>query len=104
MSELSWSRVSSPGEVLRAGEEVDVYILSLDRVEKKIALSIRRALPDPWSTLEERYSPEMVVEGTVTKLAPFGVFVRLEEGVEGLAHASDIGEEALTSMREEDVL
>ena len=104
ISELSWSRVSSPGEVLRAGEEVDVYILSLDRVEKKIALSIRRALPDPWSTLEERYSPEMVVEGTVTKLAPFGVFVRLEEGVEGLAHASDIGEEALTSMREEDVL
>ncbi len=104
ISELSWSRVSSPGEVLQAGEEVDVYILSLDRVEKKIALSIRRALPDPWSTLEERYSPEMVVEGHVTKLAPFGVFVRLEEGVEGLAHASDIGEEALTSMREEDVL
>ena len=104
ISELSWSRVSSPGEILQPGAEVDVYILSLDRVEKKIALSIRRGQPDPWSTLEDRYTPEMVVEGTVTKLAPFGVFVRLEEGVEGLAHASDIGEDALASMREEDVL
>ena len=104
ISELSWSRVSSPGEILQPGAEVDVYILSLDRVEKKIALSIRRGQPDPWSTLEDRFVPEMVVEGTVTKLAPFGVFVRLEEGVEGLAHASDIGEEVLASMREEDVL
>ena len=104
ISELSWSRVSSPSEILQPGAEVDVYILSLDRVEKKIALSIRRGQPDPWSTLEDRYTPEMVVEGTVTKLAPFGVFVRLEEGVEGLAHASDIGEEVLASMREEDVL
>ncbi len=104
ISELSWSRVSSPGEILQPGAEVDVYILSLDRVEKKIALSIRRGQPDPWSTLEDRFAPEMVVEGTVTKLAPFGVFVRLEEGVEGLAHASDIGEEVLASMREEDVL
>ena len=104
ISELSWSRVSSPGEILQPGAEVDVYILSLDRVEKKIALSIRRGQPDPWSTLEDRFAPEMVVEGTVTKLAPFGVFVRLEEGVEGLAHASDIGEEVLASMREEGVL
>jgi small subunit ribosomal protein S1 len=104
ISELSWSRVSTPGEILQPGAEVDVYILSLDRVEKKIALSIRRGQPDPWSTLEDRFAPEMVVEGTVTKLAPFGVFVRLEEGVEGLAHASDIGEEVLASMREEDVL
>jgi small subunit ribosomal protein S1 len=100
ISELSWSRVNSPSEVLRPGQEVDVYILALDREEKKIALSIRRALEDPWDALEERLSSEQVVEGMVTKLAPFGVFVRLEEGVEGLAHASDLDEEAMLSLRE----
>jgi small subunit ribosomal protein S1 len=100
ISELSWSRVNSPSEVLRPGQEVEVYILALDREEKKIALSIRRALEDPWDALEERLASEQVVEGTVTKLAPFGVFVRLEEGVEGLAHASDLDEESLLSMYE----
>ncbi|MCY4108923.1 MAG: S1 RNA-binding domain-containing protein [Chloroflexi bacterium] len=100
ISELSWSRVNSPTEVLRPGQEVDVYILALDREEKKIALSIRRALEDPWDALEERLASEQVVEGTVTKLAPFGVFVRLEEGVEGLAHASDLDEESMLSMYE----
>ena len=103
ISELSWSRVSSPSEVLSPGQEIDVYILALDREEKKIALSIRRALPDPWEAIEERLAPEQVVEGTVTKLAPFGVFVRLEDGVEGLAHASDLDEDVLLSMREGDV-
>ena len=102
ISELSWSRVNSPSEVLKPGQETDVYILSLDREEKKIALSVRRAYPDPWEKIDERYGPDQVVEGTVTKLAPFGVFVRIEEGVEGLAHASDLGEEVLSQMREEE--
>lgn len=104
ISELSWSRVTSPQEILQPGAEIDVYILSLDRVEKKIALSIRRGQPDPWANLQERFQPDTMVQGTVTKLAPFGVFVRLAEGVEGLAHASDIGEETLGNMRENDVL
>ncbi len=100
ISELSWNRVTSPAKVLSPGQEIDVYILALDREEKKIALSIRRALKDPWDGIEERFASEQVVEGTVTKLAPFGVFVRLEEGVEGLAHASDLDEEVLLSMTE----
>ena len=94
--------MNSPSEVLKPGQETDVYILSLDREEKKIALSVRRAYPDPWEKIDERYGPDQVVEGTVTKLAPFGVFVRIEEGVEGLAHASDLGEEVLSQMREEE--
>ena len=100
ISELSWNRVNSPTEVLSPGQEIDVYILALDREEKKIALSIRRALKDPWDAIEDRFASEQVTDGTVTKLAPFGVFVRLEEGVEGLAHASDLDEETLLSMQE----
>ena len=103
ISELSWSRVESPEEVLKPGQEVDVYVLSLDREDKKIALSLRRATADPWESLQERYAENQVVDGELTKLAPFGAFVRLEEGVEGLAHASDLGDAALDSMREGDI-
>ena len=101
ISELSWSRVESPDDVLSPGQDVDVYVLSLDREEKKIALSLRRAQKDPWAALEERYAVNQVVEGEVTKLAPFGAFVRLEDGIEGLAHASDLGDTALDSLNED---
>jgi small subunit ribosomal protein S1 len=102
ISELSWSRVESPEEILTPGEEIDVYVLSLDREDKKIALSVRRATKDPWESLESRYSVEEIVEGEITKLAPFGAFVRLTDGIEGLAHASDLGDAALDSMNEGD--
>ncbi len=102
ISELSWSRVESPEEILRPGQEVDVYVLALDRVDKKIALSMRRATTDPWADLETRFGENQVVDGEVIKLAPFGAFVRLEEGVEGLAHASDLGNAALDSVHEGD--
>ena len=100
ISELSWSRVESPEELLSPGEEIDVYILSLDREDKKSALSLRRATKDPWAALESRFEAEQIVDGTVTKLAPFGAFVHLEDGVEGLAHSSDLGESALESISE----
>jgi len=100
ISELSWSRVESPEELLSPGEEIDVYILSLDREDKKLALSLRRATKDPWAALESRFEAEQIVDGTITKLAPFGAFVNLEDGVEGLAHSSDLGEVELESINE----
>lgn len=102
ISELSWSRVESPEEMLSPGEEIDVYILSLDREDKKIALSLRRATKDPWAGLESRFQADQIIDGTVTKLAPFGAFVHLEDGVEGLAHSSDLGEAELASINEGD--
>lgn len=102
ISELSWSRVENPEEILKPGEEIDVYVLSLDREDKKIALSLRRATKDPWDSLDTTYTVDEVVDGEVTKLAPFGAFVRLMDGIEGLAHASDLGDAALDSMREGD--
>ena len=102
ISELSWSRVESPEEILKPGQEIEVYVLSLDREDKKIALSLRRATKDPWQSLESKYGVNEIVEGEVTKLAPFGAFVRLTDGIEGLAHASDLGDAALDTMREGD--
>ncbi len=103
ISELAWRRVNDPASVLTPGEEVDVYILALDRVEKKIALSVRRTKSDPWADIATRFSVNQVVDGTVTNLATFGVFVRLADGIEGLAHVADVEDGAMVGFREDDV-
>jgi len=90
ISQLAWSRVNHPSEVLQVGQHVEVQVLSVDKEKKKIALSIKRAEVDPWTTVQQRYTPGQVVTGIVTKLAPFGVFARIEDGVEGLIHLSEL--------------
>ena len=90
ISQLAWSRVNHPSEVLHVGQEVEVQVLSVDKEKKKIALSIKRAEVDPWTTVEQRYHPGQLVQGTITKIAPFGAFARIEDGVEGLIHLSEL--------------
>jgi small subunit ribosomal protein S1 len=90
ISQLAWSRVNHPSEVLHVGQEVEVQVLSVDKEKKKIALSIKRAEVDPWTTVAQRYSPGQIVTGTVTKIAPFGAFARIEDGIEGLIHLSEL--------------
>src|SRR6266516_1372885 len=90
ISQLAWSRVNHPSEVLHVGQEVEVQVLSVDKGKKKIALSIKRAEVDPWTTVEQRYTPGQVVTGVITKLAPFGAFARIEDGIEGLIHLSEL--------------
>jgi small subunit ribosomal protein S1 len=90
ISQLAWSRVNHPSEVLKVGQEVEVQVLSVDKEKKKIALSIKRAEVDPWTTVEQRYVPGQLVKGTITKIAPFGAFARIEDGVEGLIHLSEL--------------
>lgn len=90
ISQLAWSRVNHPSEVLHVGQEVEVQVLSVDKEKKKIALSIKRAEVDPWTTVEQRYSPGQLVTGVVTKIAPFGAFARIEDGIEGLIHLSEL--------------
>jgi small subunit ribosomal protein S1 len=92
LSELSWSRVKHPSEVLKPGDKVKVYVLSVDNERKRIALSIKRTQSEPWSTVSERYHLGQVVEGTITQLASFGAFARIEDGVEGLIHVSEMGD------------
>src|SRR5215471_8045487 len=102
ISQLAWSRVNHPSEVLKVGQEVEVQVLSVDKEKKKIALSIKRAEVDPWTTVEQRYFPGQIVTGTITKIAPFGAFARIEDGIEGLIHQSELspGMDPRASLRE----
>lgn len=92
LSELSWSRVKHPSEVLKPGDKVQVYVLSIDNERKRIALSLKRTQNEPWATVGERYHLGQTIEGAVTQLASFGAFVRIEDGVEGLIHVSEMGD------------
>jgi small subunit ribosomal protein S1 len=93
ISELAWHRVKRPSEVLEEGQEVEVYVLRVDRERERIGLSLRRLQPDPWSLVEGRYSPGAIVAGEVMNVVDFGAFVRVEEGVEGLVHVSEMPDE-----------
>ncbi len=100
LSELSWEQVSHPRQVLKVGDEVEVYVLNVDRERKRIALSIKRTRPEPWLNIHQRYQIGQMVKGRITKLASFGAFVRLEEGVEGLVHISELSSRRIQHPRE----
>jgi small subunit ribosomal protein S1 len=90
ISELDWAYVEHPGDVLNVGGEVEVYVLDVDREDERIGLSRKRLLPDPWEQVTETLHEGDIVEGIVTSIAPFGVFVDVGQGVEGLVHNSEI--------------
>jgi small subunit ribosomal protein S1 len=91
VSELSWGRVRHPADVVRYGEQVKVYVLNVDPDRARVGLSIKRLHPNPWETAEERYF--------ITSIVPFGAFARLEEGLDGLIHISEIRyKEGVTSL------
>jgi small subunit ribosomal protein S1 len=92
ISEISWGRVGHPGDLLQIGQDVQVLIVSVDRDQQRVALSMKRLLPDPWATVEQRYAVGQEVEGIVTGVVNFGAFARLEEGLEGLIHVSELAE------------
>nr|WP_237724894.1 30S ribosomal protein S1 [Deinococcus alpinitundrae] len=91
VSELSWTkRVRHPNEVLKEGDEVEAIILRIDPKERRISLGLRQATDDPWSSLPDRFPPGTPVKGKVTGLTDFGVFMEIEEGIEGLIHISEL--------------
>jgi small subunit ribosomal protein S1 len=100
ISELSWEPVKSPEEVVKVGQEVEVYVLKVDRESLKIALSLRRLQPEPWDTVTQKYQVGQVVTGQITKLANFGAFARIDGGIEGLIHISELSEEAVRHPRD----
>ena len=95
ISELSWGRVNHPRELLRIGQEVEVYVLGVDRENRRIALSLKRLRPNPWITVEDRYHIGQVTEATITNLVDFGAFAQLEEGIEGLIHISELSKDKI---------
>lgn len=92
VSELSWGRVKHPSDVVKCGQEVEVQIISVDRDQDRVALSLKELLPDPWRDLDTRYTIGQVVEGLITNVVKFGAFVGIDEGLEGLIHVSELGE------------
>lgn len=90
VSQLSWDRVGHPSEVLEVGQKVRVKIEKVDQATGKIGLSYRDLLEHPWTNVEERIMPNSIVKGTVTRTATFGAFVKLEAGIEGLIHISEL--------------
>ncbi len=92
VSELSWSRVRHPADIICCGQEIEVSVLSVDHELGRVALSMKKLLPDPWETVHERYRLNQVVEGLVTNVVKFGAFVCVDEGLEGLIHVSELGD------------
>ena len=90
VSELSWQHVNHPSEVVKVGDKVTIKVLEIDRERERISLSIRQTLEDPWVVFSRDHQVGSVVEGMVTKTVPFGAFVSLGDGVEGLVHVSEI--------------
>lgn len=101
LSELSWRRVTHPSEVLSVGDQVEVYVLNVDRDRKRIGLSLKRLEKDPWNRITAQYQEGQLVEGTITKLVKFGAFARIAgDNVEGLIHISELSDEHITHPKE----
>lgn len=92
ISELSWKRISDPSEVVAVGDEVEVYILDIDKEKGRISLGLKQVMGNPWDNVSFKYAEGSIVEGTVVRLADFGAFVELEPGVDALVHISQISE------------
>jgi len=101
VSDMSWTRkVNHPSEVLKKGDEVEAVVLEVDPAQQRISLGLKQAQHDPWSGIAGRYQIGQLVKGKVSKLASFGAFVEIEDGIDGLVHISQISEERVQKVRD----
>jgi len=100
LSELSWNRSAKPKELLKVGQKVEVYVLGVDRDRKRIALSLKRLEPEPWTTVLSRYREGQLVEGTITRLTDFGAFALVNDEIEGLIHISELSTNRINHPQE----
>jgi small subunit ribosomal protein S1 len=90
ITDMSWGRISHPSEMLKMGEEIDVMIIEVDRDRERVSLGLKQTTKNPWEGIENRYPVNARVRGKVVNLVPYGAFVELEEGVEGLVHVTEL--------------
>ncbi len=90
ISELSWGEIKHPSQAVKVGDEVEVVVLNVDKENEKIALSLKRTLPDPWETVDKEFPVGSVVKGKVKNFTNFGAFITLKDGVDGLLHIKDM--------------
>ncbi len=100
ISELSWSHVNHPSELLEIGQEIEVKVLDVDRDRQRISLGLKQTQADPWQRVLENYQQDDVVHGRATKVVTFGAFVEILQGVEGLVHISELAERHIENPRE----
>jgi small subunit ribosomal protein S1 len=100
LSELAWTHVSHPGEILKVGDEIQVYILKIEYDQLRVALSLKRLQPEPWSEVFNHYQINQIVDATITKLTNFGAFARIDNQIEGLIHISELTDKNITHPRE----
>jgi small subunit ribosomal protein S1 len=90
ITDMSWGRIGHPSEILKVGQEIDVVVLDINREKERVSLGLKQKLANPWDTIEQRYHPQQRVKGRVVNLVPYGAFVELEPGVEGLVHVTEL--------------
>ncbi|MGE5138710.1 MAG: 30S ribosomal protein S1 [Rudaea sp.] len=100
VSEMSWQRVAHPRDVCTPSAEIEVYVIDVNREQRRVGLSLKRLRPDPWSLVAQRYHVGDIVEATITNVVSFGAFARLPEGVEGLIHTSELAEGSFLHPRD----
>ncbi|MBI4845283.1 MAG: 30S ribosomal protein S1 [Candidatus Omnitrophica bacterium] len=101
VSDMSWTKkINNPSEFLKKGQKVEVVVLSIDEVNHKISLGIKQLIDDPWKEIEQRYSVNTVIEGPVTKITTFGIFVEIEKELEGLIHITEVEIEPTLKLEE----
>ena len=98
ISELSWLRVSHPTDIVNVGDDVTVFVLGIDKKQKKISLGMKQLEPDPWVSVGKKYKVGQVVDGTISRLVPFGAFIKLEKQLEGLIHISEMANERVEKV------
>ena len=104
ISELSWGRVCHPNDVVSEGKQVEVCVIQIDRKRSRVALSLKRLLPNPWDTAESNYFQGQIIDAVITSVVSFGAFARLESGLDGLIHASELGDNGNEGATPNDIL
>jgi small subunit ribosomal protein S1 len=100
ISELSWGRVSHPGQIVKLGQEIDAQVLEISPERCRVALSLKRLLPNPWEKADTDFAVGQIVSAEITSIVSYGAFARLEAGIEGLIHASEMPLDAGSSVRD----
>jgi len=102
VTEMSWGRVNHPSDIVKPGQKIDVMVLKYDAESEKISLGLKQILPDPWQHIDQFYAVGDEVDGTVTRLVPFGAFVALDHGIEGIIPNSELADQRI--RKPEDVV
>jgi small subunit ribosomal protein S1 len=100
VSDISWTkRVKHPGDLFQKGQTVEAVVLNVDPANERLSLGMKQLFPDPWSEIPSKYRPGTKVTGTVTSVTDFGIFLEVEEGIEGLIHVSELSREKVPSAK-----